>query len=65
MHFLHTSPLSRGPILAKPKIKQGLSQKERFLAYAKEQGIEDDTEFERALNKVLRHPVDSHKDSGN
>ena len=38
---------------AKPKLKPTLSQKERFLAYAEEQGIESDEDFERAFDGLI------------
>ena len=40
------------PEKTKRKIKQGLSQKERFLEYAKEVEV-DEKEVERAFDKVL------------
>lgn len=46
------------------KPKQSLSQKEKFLAYAKEVGVDETgEEFERAFNKILK-PKDSHNYSG-
>jgi hypothetical protein len=42
------------PPKAKPKLKPKLSQKERFLAYAEENGIDETgEEFERAFDKVV------------
>lgn len=47
-----------------PKPKQNLSQKDKFLAYAKEVGVDESgEEFERALGKAL-HKEDSIRDSG-
>lgn len=53
--------MSDKPEKPKRKIKQGLSQKERFLEYAKEIEVDEDA-VDRAFDKVL--PRTSHKDSG-
>lgn len=45
---------------SKRKIKQGLSQKERFLEYAKENEIDEDA-VERVFDKLI--PRACHKDS--
>ena len=43
------------PLKAKPKIDPKLSQKERFLTYAKEQGIDESGEdFERAFESIIK-----------
>ncbi len=41
----------------KKKVKQSLSQKEKFIAYAKKVGVdEDDETFIRTLKKIVKKP---------
>ena len=41
----------------KKKVKQTLSQKEKFIAYAKKVGVdEDDETFMKTLKKIVKRP---------
>jgi len=49
----------------KPKLKPSLTQKERFIEYAKEIGVDETgEEFERALDKALKSKSSHKTDSG-
>ena len=48
----------------KPKLKPPLTQKERFIEYAKKIGVDETgEEFERALDKALKSKPSHNSDS--
>ena len=55
---MHRKLSKKEPSKAKPKLKPSLSQKERFIEYAKEVEADESGEtFERAINKVIKKNV--------